>query len=208
MMPSPLLRTMTCLLVLLLAGASASAQSPCPYPEAHQFDFWIGEWEVTENGQPAGTNSIQPKLDGCVLEENWQGASGGAGSSFNFYNPQTAQWQQFWVWANGTTLEAFGAYADGKMVLSGESKDREGKPVLNRITWYDNADHTVRQHWEMSRDGGETWQNAFDGHYRRRGEPAVHGEGSGESDPAANPERPAPEGEAGEGGGPTASARP
>lgn len=66
----------------------------------------------------------------------WKGS---AGSSFNFYNPQTDKWQQFWVWRNGTTLELEGAFADG----------------------------TVRQHWEISKDSGKAWATAFDGHYRR-----------------------------------------
>ena len=44
--------------------------------KSHQFDFWIGEWEVTAGGKPAGMNSIQPILDGCVLQENWKGSGG------------------------------------------------------------------------------------------------------------------------------------
>ena len=51
------------------------------------------------------------------------------------------------------------------MILEGESRDQEGKAVWNRITWYDNPDGTVRQHWEYSADGGNSWQTAFDGTY-------------------------------------------
>ncbi|MCP4201530.1 MAG: hypothetical protein GY769_06295 [bacterium] len=158
------------LCLLFLGGSAASAQtSPaCSDERSRDFDFWIGEWDVTANGKIAGTNSIRPILDGCVLQETWSGAGGSAGSSFNFYNPQTKSWQQFWVWRNGTTLDLAGSYADGKMVLEGESKDREGKAVLNRITWHDNPDGTVRQHWQISKDGGATWQDAFDGLYAKR----------------------------------------
>jgi len=156
-------------LALCLAGGAAWAQAPsCSDEKSHQFDFWIGEWEVLAQGKVAGRNSIRPILDGCVLQESWQGASGSAGSSLNFYNPQKRKWQQFWVWRNGTTLELEGAFADGKMVLEGVSQDREGKPVHNRITWYDNADGTVRQHWQTSSDAGKSWQDAFDGLYRRK----------------------------------------
>jgi len=158
---------------LLLLGAtlsgSAAQESVCSGPQAREFDFWIGEWEVTARGKVAGHNSIQPILDGCVLQENWQGAGGGAGSSFNFYNPQTKQWQQFWVWRNGTTLELAGGYADGKMTLEGVSKNREGNTVHNRITWYHNDDGSVRQHWQTSGDGGKTWKDSFDGLYRKKG---------------------------------------
>ena len=155
---------------LLLPGAAAHAQTPasCPDQHSHEFDFWIGTWDVTANGEIAGTNSIEPILEGCVLQETWSGAGGSAGSSFNFYNPQTQNWQQFWVWRNGTTLELEGGYAEGKMVLEGESLDREGKAVLNRITWYDNPDGTVRQHWQVSKDAGASWQDAFDGLYTKQ----------------------------------------
>ena len=52
-------------------------------------------------------------------------------------------------------------------VYEGESTNREGRQVLNRITWHDNPDGTVRQHWETSADGGKTWETAFDGLCRK-----------------------------------------
>jgi hypothetical protein len=156
----------------LLIGVSpvlvAQQADPCPDERSHQFDFWLGEWEVYAQDNLAGTNSIQPILDGCVLQESWRAVRGSAGSSFNFFNPQLEKWQQFWVWRNGTTLELQGAYSEGKMILAGESLDREGKRVHHRITWYDNPGNTVRQHWETSEDGGATWQSTFDGLYRRK----------------------------------------
>jgi len=149
-------------------GAVAAQQPSCSDDKAREFDFWIGEWEVSAKDKVAGHNSIQPILGGCVLQETWRGSGGSAGSSFNFYNPQTGSWHQFWVWRNGTTLELEGGYADGKMVLEGVSKDGEDRTVHNRITWYDNADGTVRQHWETSSDGGASWRAAFDGLYRKK----------------------------------------
>ena len=152
---------------LIATDLNAQTERSCSHENARQFDFWIGEWDVYSEGDLAGTNSIRPILDGCVLQEDWSGARGSAGSSFNFYNPQSGKWQQFWVWRNGTTLELEGEYGDGKMVLEGVSVDREGNEVHNRITWYDNEDDTVRQHWETSNDG-KTWDTAFDGLYRKQ----------------------------------------
>jgi len=170
----PACRLVPTALLLVAAGWTLirAAEPPrpvdCAGPKSHQFDFWIGDWEVTANGKLAGHNSIRPILDGCVLQETWRGAQGSAGSSFNFYDPQAERWRQFWVWRNGTTLELSGAYREGQMVLEGESRDRDGKPLTHRITWYDNEDGTVRQHWETSRDDGATWETAFDGLYRKK----------------------------------------
>ena len=157
---------------IVLAVGPAFAQesdavAPCSHENSHQFDFWIGEWNVYAGEKLVGENSIQPILDGCVLQETWAGKGGSAGSSFNFFNPQTEKWQQFWVWRNGTTLELEGGYADGKMTLAGVSAGQDGAEVEQRITWYDNEDGTVRQHWE-SRSGDAEWQTAFDGLYRRK----------------------------------------
>jgi hypothetical protein len=158
-------------MVVWLACAApilAQSQRGCANEHSHQFDFWIGEWEVIANDKVAGHNSIRPILDGCVLQENWTGAAGSAGSSFNFFDPQRGKWRQFWVWRAGTTLELEGEYTDGKMRLEGNSVDRKGQKVENRITWYDNSDGTVRQHWETRVAGSDDWQTAFDGLYRKR----------------------------------------
>ena len=156
---------------LLAAGPGALVAQdppPCADEKSHQFDFWIGDWEVFAGEDLAGRNSIQPILDGCVLQESWRGSRGSAGSSLNFYNPQKGKWQQFWVWRNGTTLELEGELENGNMLLSGTTVDKEGKETLHRVTWYDNPDGTVRQWWETSSDGGDTWETAFDGHYRQK----------------------------------------
>ena len=92
----------------VLEPIAAQTGSSCSDPKSHQFDFWIGSWEVYADGSLAGHNTIEPILDGCVLQESWQGSSGSAGTSLNFFNLQTERWQQFWVWRNGTTLDLEG----------------------------------------------------------------------------------------------------
>ena len=156
-------------MLLAIPATSAQAGATCADEKrSHQFDFWIGEWEVMAGGKLAGTNSIQPILDGCVLQENWKGSRGSAGSSLNHFDPSTGKWHQFWVWRNGTTLKLSGEFKGGKMILEGETKGQDGKTILNRITWYDNPDGTVRQHWQQSTDRGKTWTDSFDGLYRKK----------------------------------------
>ena len=155
------------------AGAQSSGAQqppPCSAPEHRQFDFWIGEWNVTmPDGRIAGTNTISRILNGCVLLEEWTGAGGGTGKSFNLYVARRSQWQQTWVDGSGGLLEVSGGLnAAGEMVLTGEQPARNGGTARNRITWTPKSPDEVRQHWEVSTDGGATWQTSFDGTYRRK----------------------------------------
>jgi hypothetical protein len=164
------------LALVLAAGVfpPASAQQParppaCTTAEHHQFDFWIGDWEVTlPNGKHAGTNRIEPILTGCVLRETWSGAGGMHGTSYNIYDAAGRRWHQTWVDDGGNLLELNGAFDGGKMVLTGEQKDSSGT-TLQRITWSPSDHGEVRQLWEASSDGGKTWSVQFDGRYRKKG---------------------------------------
>jgi hypothetical protein len=162
-------------LALLLAAAPTAASQQharppaCTSAEHHQFDFWIGDWEVTlPNGKHAGTNTIEPILTGCVLRETWSGAGGMHGTSYNIYDAAGRRWHQTWVDDGGNLLELNGAFEGGRMVLTGEQKDSSGT-TLQRITWTPSAGGEVRQLWEASSDGGKTWSVQFDGRYKKRG---------------------------------------
>ncbi|HEX7964079.1 MAG TPA: hypothetical protein VF651_00025 [Gammaproteobacteria bacterium] len=154
------------LLIASLQAAPAPA-APCSAPEYAQFDFWLGDWDVTNPaGKPAGHNRITKEYGGCVLQEHWTGAGGSVGSSFNIYDPVRKVWHQTWVDNGGTLLEIEGGLKDGSMVMSGEQVQADGSKLLNRITWTPK-DGAVRQHWEVSSDGGKTWKTVFDGLYRK-----------------------------------------
>lgn len=165
------MKTAVACCTLFLAAVNLAAQTPPPAPlplEARQFDFWLGDWEVTNPaGKRAGTNRIESIAGGAGLLENWTGASGYAGKSLNAWNAGRKQWQQFWVGSDGGVLELNGGLVDGRMVLTGAHEVR-GKHVVEKITWTPNSDGTVRQHWEQSADGGKTWMTAFDGLYRKK----------------------------------------
>lgn len=173
-MPSGALRLILLLAVLAAPAAAQEAGSAppprgCTSPEHRQFDFWIGDWDVTTPaGGVAGRNRIEPILDGCALRETWTGAKGSNGTSYNAWDGQRGRWHQTWVDNGGLVLQLDGTFADGKMVLSGETKDRTGAATLNRITWQESGPGQVRQLWEVSADGGKTWSVAFDGRYRKR----------------------------------------
>jgi len=146
-------------------------QPPCSGPEHRQFDFWLGEWEVTANDKVAGSSKITSILGGCVIFEEWKSASPYAGKSFNRFDPETKTWSQIWVDSTGGILKLVGEYKDGKMILQGEHINA-GEAVIDRITWTNNEDGTVRQVWEKSKDNGQSWNAVFDGLYRQKKDPA------------------------------------
>ena len=121
-----------------LAPAQTPAAAPppsCPAEVRRQFDFWIGEWNVTVGGQQAGESRIERILEGCALLENWTGAGGMSGKSLNFYDPAREQWHQTWIDDRGGSLGLDGTFTGGSMVLSGTKKDKAGKSTISRITW-------------------------------------------------------------------------
>jgi len=148
---------------------AAPAAKPCSAPENRQFDFWVGNWEVKNpKGELEGTNRIDSIQGGCAIQEHWDDGKGMTGSSFNMYEPGTQKWHQTWIDNSGGILLLSGEFNGGKMVLSGERTNRAGKKVLDRITWTPIDANHVRQYWQLSRDGGKTWTDNFDGLYTRK----------------------------------------
>lgn len=163
----------------LLCGVSPWARSEdktvqaCATPAHGEFDFWIGDWDVSRpDGQPAGTSHVEKILGGCVVFENWQSASGGyAGKSFNTYDPVTGRWNQVWVDTGGDTIQFSGRRKGNVMSLSGIHATGRGT-LYYRLSFTLNGDGTVRQLWRQSVDRRK-WEVLFDGLYRRRTEVAA-----------------------------------
>lgn len=164
------------LMLSLLAGTSvlaqaATLQSPCAeHPRFGDFDFWVGEWDVhTADGTLAGQNSISRAERGCVLVENWSGASGGTGMSINYFDAASDEWVQVWNAAGGTQIDIRGGLTDDGMLLSGRIHYLSNSTTADfRGLWTLLDDGRVRQFFEQSNDGGETWQPWFEGFYTRR----------------------------------------
>ncbi len=154
----------------LLCSNPHAAPAACTDPVHRQFDFWLGRWEVfAPNGTKAGDNVIASIADGCALAESWSGRGGVTGRSLNIFDKADRKWHQTWVDSSGSLLQLSGALAGNAMVLgaTGPDPDTPGSTLTQRITWTPNADGSVRQHWEVSADGGKTWKTAFDGRYVR-----------------------------------------
>ncbi|HLJ36688.1 MAG TPA: hypothetical protein VKU38_23730 [Ktedonobacteraceae bacterium] len=138
-------------------------------PEATQFDFWLGEWDLTWSNGGHGTNSIQAILDGKVILETFNADPADAfqGMSFSVYNPLLGKWQQTWVDNQGTYLDLVGGYQEGKMIL--ERTDNGGeKSILQRMIFSNITDTHLDWSWERSQDYGTTWESLWQIHYQRK----------------------------------------
>lgn len=152
-----------------LVAKADSIAYPCKAEaESAQFDFWVGEWDVLVGGSVGGSSRIEALPGGCLIVENYENPGGFAGKSLNFYDPVRRKWRQLWVDNGGTIIEFEGALRDGSMVFEGKQTDRRGEQSLSRMSFIPQADGSVRQLIERSKDGGKTWAAEFDGKYVRK----------------------------------------
>jgi hypothetical protein len=149
-------------------GSTRSSPLGCAGEGFHQFDFWIGRWDVFDFGGSArvATATITSVEDGCGLKEQYRGAEGGGGESLTMYDAKTNLWRQAWVSNRGQIVIIEGGLHDGSIVLSGpEYGGAAGRWV--RGSWT-AAGGTVRETAERSDDAGRTWRPWFDIVFRRR----------------------------------------
>ena len=53
----------SCIMMSLQLAAQNNNQAPCTSPEAHQFDFWIGDWNITYSDTIHATNHIEKLMN-------------------------------------------------------------------------------------------------------------------------------------------------
>ncbi len=165
------------LAVVAVAQAAVTAppppppQSPCGSTENNAFDFWIGEWDVTntKDGTPAGHSVIEKLYGNCTIRENWR-EPGFSGGSLNTYVAQDRHWHQLWTDSSGAWREFVGGLTGGKMVLvwSHPSSKDPVQIVQTRLTYTPNPDGSVRQYSDQSIDGAH-WTERYDYTYRHPG---------------------------------------
>lgn len=156
--------------VALMAEMEKKAH-PCRSPEFRALDFWVGEWRVrdTASGREVGSSSIQRILDDCVILENWTGARGHTGKSFNTIDPATKKWRQTWTDSSAQIYDFTGEPGEARMVFSRIAKGPDGAPMLVRMTLSRLTTGEVRQLSEQSSDGGKSWRVGYDFTYAAAG---------------------------------------
>jgi hypothetical protein len=175
--------------LLLLLSISGYAIAACNSPEARQFDFWIGKWEIqqkilNQDGSwlelPA-RNSVATALDGCALVEHWRGkvkffwegmndVESMEGLSVRAYDPQSGKWRLHWMSSRtprfGNAFE--GNFHGGRGEFFSTRQGPRGKQ-LSRITFSNITKNSV--HWDLaiSNDDGKTWTTLWIMEMRRAG---------------------------------------
>ena len=153
------------------------SDGPCSSPEARQFDFWLGEWDLSwpaeqtggEAGQRlTGRNSITRLFDDCVIEENFTTHDGGfRGHSVSVFDEKAGLWRQTWVDSAGSYLAFTGGLESGEMILSTDPVERDGAPVVNRMVFFEMMADSLEWSWQRSTDEGESWSDLWNISYRR-----------------------------------------
>ena len=147
---------------------------PCAYTaENRQFDFWLGEWDVstTQGSIPAGTSKIELILEDCVVLENWKSLNNPySGKSYNIYDQALKRWEQYWVDNVGGNI-----FFHGKLLKDGlmdywtdDIPQSTGPSVRRHLQFTAMGPDKVRQLSRGSTDGGITWNVEYDFLYVRK----------------------------------------
>ena len=132
----------------------------------HEFDFWLGDWELTWGENDHGTNRIERIMDGAAIQEKFEGDEY-KGMSVSVFSKEDNRWHQTWVDSSGSYLDFTGEFSDGKMILARDGIVG-GKPVKQRMVWYDITGNNFQWSWERSEDEGITWHVIWKIQYQRR----------------------------------------
>jgi hypothetical protein len=148
-------------------GAVLPRRSPgCLAPENRQFDFWVGEWDVTRtaNGDVVAESTIELIDQGCAINEHWRPFRSAHGDSLSIYDAGDRRWHQTYVDATGRRTEMSGGL-DPQGVMR---FDLPPGGASTRMSYQRLDGNSVRQ-WGDHRDTNGNWVVDFDFTYRKRG---------------------------------------
>lgn len=158
---------MRTVVTLLLCGLGLPAYAG----SADDFDFWVGQWNLTWGSDGQATNTITRELDGKVIREQFDARPGDrlVGTSLSVYDARSDEWKQTWADNTGAYLDFTGGLnPDGTMELFRPATSPDGEPMLQRMLWYNIRPNSLDWNWERSLDGGQSWQTVWKIHYERR----------------------------------------
>ena len=162
---------------LLSLHAQTAGANACAAPEFRQFDFWVGEWDLSwppsqasQGKKGNGRNRVEIGFDGCVVIERFDGAPDLPlrGMSVSAYDRRTGKWQQTWVDNSGSYLDFSGSFSSGMMILVRQATSPRDEKFLQRMVWKNITADSLDWSWERSDDEGRTWKVLWPIHYQKR----------------------------------------
>jgi hypothetical protein len=151
-------------------GQNTVSQKPCSAPEAAQFDFWVGDWDLTWSDTSHGTNRVLKIMDGCTVHENFRSpAMNYSGSSWSVYNTRKKIWQQTWVDNMGGYIALTGKFENNEMTLTtAPQKLPDGTEIISRMVFYNITPQNFDWRWESTTGNSATWKTNWLIHYKRK----------------------------------------
>lgn len=166
------------------AAVADDEQAVCDRPEARQFDFWIGEWDVVNRNRTEdsatwyvtgrATDRVYAVAGGCAIVEHWRGEAFGThilGYSVRAVDEESGKWKLVLLWPQpGRTRFGvrYGSFRHGRGLFSKEVTGPDGATFLSRFVFSDVGSDSLRWESNRSTDGGRTWSARWIMEFRRR----------------------------------------
>jgi hypothetical protein len=161
--------------------AAVTPVAACATPEHRQFDFWVGDWDVSVHARASPTSDewavakgrqrIEAILGGCAISESFT-AEGPkqpwAGRSFSSWQATLGKWRQTWVDDSGSFLAFTGGIEDGEMRLYGEPRTVKEASFQMRMVFKNISAESLRWEWQRSTDSWATSTVMMTVDYARR----------------------------------------
>lgn len=141
------------------------------------FDFLIGEWEITNKRLKERLNNSDEWIESKAHSKCWKilGGYGNMdefsmktgdgrlylGNTIRVYNSETAEWSLYWVdnfnLDRGVTYQTKGTFVNGEGIFYGEEMYK-GKKVKQKFIWKKIDDDTA--YWDQAYydEKNETWE--------------------------------------------------
>jgi hypothetical protein len=143
-------------------------------PRSHDFDFWMGRWNVHNRRlvkRLAGSDEWDEfeskvaarELPGGLGNEDvfcTEYGGGFVGMSFRFYEPETDQWAIYWADSRRPGRldpPVIGSFEGDTGTFEGHDTF-EGRPIRVRFVWSKVDTPTPRWEQAFSENGGKTWE--------------------------------------------------
>lgn len=137
------------------------------------FDFWVGTWEATwrdANGNEVkGENVITKTCKDNVIYETFSDTTNQFfGTSISVFSPVDSLWHQAWADNQGGYIDLIGIVEEDVRIFQTKPISKGDKVIIRRMIFYNITPQSFTWDWEITQDGGETWQLAWQILYVRK----------------------------------------